>query len=310
MKRRDFFLFISLGMASCGTVSPKLWANSQPSNQVNNQTTNQPLPNNFSAIPAGSPLFRFVAIADTGTGTANQYAVAEAMTAYYRKNPFDFVLLAGDNIYPNGEIERVEAVFVKPYQTLLNQGIKFYACLGNHDVRTLNGINQINYRAFNMTGRYYNFTHQNLEFFALDTNDPTPWAAQFRWLERQLKQSTATNKIVFGHHHLYSSGVRGINRDLIQQLATILEKYNVPLYINGHEHHYERTQPIRGTTYLTCGATSMPRPVGQSSWTAYSTSDLSFAVLDVYPRQIMIRGVNTKNEIFDQGVINLPAKSS
>jgi hypothetical protein len=54
----------------------------------------------------------------------------------------------------------------------------------------------------------------------------------------------------------------------------------------------------------------MPRPVGQSSWTAYSTSDLSFAVLDVYPRQIMIRGVNTKNEIFDQGVINLPAKSS
>ncbi|MGL5510839.1 MAG: metallophosphoesterase, partial [Microcoleaceae cyanobacterium] len=75
MKRRDFCLLIGLGMSSCGISTQKLWADSQPSNQP----TDQPKSNNFSEIPTGSPLFRFVAIADTGTGTANQYAVAQAM---------------------------------------------------------------------------------------------------------------------------------------------------------------------------------------------------------------------------------------
>ncbi|NES98353.1 MAG: hypothetical protein F6K32_24860, partial [Desertifilum sp. SIO1I2] len=57
------------------------------------------------------PLLRFVSVADTGTGAQGQYAVAEAMTRYHQQNPFDLAILAGDNIYNDGEIEKIGAVF-------------------------------------------------------------------------------------------------------------------------------------------------------------------------------------------------------
>ncbi|MCZ0902280.1 metallophosphoesterase, partial [Microcoleus sp. HI-ES] len=89
------------------------------------------------------PILRFISVADTGTGAEGQYAVAEAMAQYHRENPFNVAVLAGDNIYNNGEIEKINAVFERPYQPLLQQGVKFYACLGNHDIRTANGDPQV-----------------------------------------------------------------------------------------------------------------------------------------------------------------------
>ena len=74
---------------------------------------------------------------------------------------------------------------------------------------------------------------------------------------------------------------------------------------NGHEHNYERTRSIDGTTYLICGAGAGNRPVGRSPWTEYSTSDLSFAGYDVYPDKIEVSGINTNNRVFDRGIIKL-----
>ena len=60
------------------------------------------------------PLLRFVAIADTGWGGVEQYGVAKAIDLAYQQFPFQFVLLAGDNIYPNGEVERIAQAFEQP----------------------------------------------------------------------------------------------------------------------------------------------------------------------------------------------------
>jgi hypothetical protein len=45
-----------------------------------------------------------------------------------------------------------------------------------------------------------------------------------------------------------------MNQAFIEMLTPIFQKYGVPLYINGHDHHYERSQSLKGTTYLICGA--------------------------------------------------------
>ena len=53
-----------------------------------------------------SPLLSFVAVGDVGTGRRGQYDVARSMTQLHDINPFSLVLLLGDNIYENGEIEK------------------------------------------------------------------------------------------------------------------------------------------------------------------------------------------------------------
>lgn len=303
MQRRKFLLAVLAGLGSVALLKGlRQWGN-QPPDRTSSTSTNPAIASPLSP-KVMHPILRFVAIADTGTGYDDQYAVAEAMTRYYRQHPFQLVVLAGDNIYTNGEIWKVASVFEKPYKALLKAGVKFRACLGNHDIRTENGNPQLHYAGFNMGGRYYTFREQNVQFFALDTNGNADWEQQLTWLETELRRSKATWKIVFGHHPIYSSGVYGNSTTLIDRLSPLFKKYGVQLYINGHEHSYERTRPINGTTYLVTGiGGAQLRPVGRSEWTAYATSQYGFTALEVYPDRIEIQGIGTQNQVFDRGQI-------
>jgi hypothetical protein len=250
-------------------------------------------------------LFRFASVADTGTGTKSQYAVANAMANYHAQKPYNLVVLAGDNIYTNGEFEKINEVFERPYGKLLKKGVKFQAALGNHDIRTANGDLQVKYAGFNMKGRYYTYKRNQAQFFVLDTNSNADWKNQLIWLEQELTKSQAPWKIVYGHHPIYASGQYGSNPEFIQVFTPIFKKHNVQLYINGHEHHYERTAAINGTTYLICGGGAGTRPVGKNQWTEYSAEKLSFAVYEVYRDRIEIQGIGIDNQVFDRGAIAL-----
>lgn len=249
------------------------------------------------------PLFRFVAVADVGMGNPGQYAVAQAINCYRQQNDFSTVLLAGDNIYPGGEITKIKAVFEQPYQSLLNQGVRFHAVLGNHDIITKNGEEQLSYSQYNMPGRYYTFTKNSVQFFALDTNDNAAWDRQLNWLEENLARSQSRWKIVYGHHPVYSSGLHGSSSFLNEKLTPLFTRYQVPLYICGHDHNYERSKNIKGTTYIVCGAGADTRSVSSSDWTAFSASILSFVVFEVYDQVIKIRAVDSTGKVFDKSAI-------
>ncbi len=299
LKRREFLFLstastITAGFAGCAVASK---ARNNPTSQIA-----QPV------APSGKVLYQFVSVADTGTGDNGQYAVAKAMTNYHSQNPYDLVVLAGDNIYTNGEIEKINAVFERPYAQLLKKGVKFQAALGNHDIRTANGDLQLKYTGFNYGGRYYTYSRDPLQFFVLDTNGNADFKTQLAWLDTELSKSKAPWKIVYGHHPIYASGVYGSNPAFIKAFTPIFQKHNVQLYINGHEHHYERTIAINGTTYLICGGGAGTRPVGKNEWTAYSDEKLSFAAYKVYADKIEVSGIGTDNQIFDKGII--PIKSA
>ncbi|BAZ44013.1 putative purple acid phosphatase precursor [Chondrocystis sp. NIES-4102] len=302
MKRRNFLALTSLGSLGLAIGSHRYLAYEYP---LKYKTCPQ-----FSRTET-EPELRFVAVGDVGTGDQNQYAVAKSLNCYFNANPFTSVLLTGDNIYPYGEISRINAAFEQPYKELLQQQVKFYAAIGNHDILTNNGVDQINYPKFNMSGRYYTFIQKNVQFFVLDTNPEADWEKQLIWLEESLAKSNKPWKIVSGHHSIYSSGYHGSNLELIEYLTPIFARYGVQLYLNGHEHDYERTKPINGTTYLTCGAGGAKlRPVGKSDWTAYSVSQWCFAAFEVYPDSLVISGINTVGEIFDHTTINLSSLNS
>lgn len=248
-------------------------------------------------------LCRFVSVGDTGTGGIGAYAVARAMETYHKSYPYNLVILAGDNIYNNGNIKKIKRVFDDVYQPLLTKNVQFRACLGNHDVRTNSGLDELDYPELNMEGRYYSFVKNNVHFFALDTNQIDDWQLQLRWLEQELMSSQSPWKIVFGHHPIYSSGKYGNNDYFIETLTPLFRQYNVQVYINGHEHNYERTQSIDGTTYIICGAGSKHRSVGHSGFTECSLGDLSFVVYEVYGDRLRISGIDRNSIIFDRGWI-------
>src|SRR5947207_1106583 len=112
-------------------------------------------------LPLAPKSVRFAIIGDFGTGGGAQYDVAKQMAAFHEKFPFEFVLTMGDNLYGGESDADFKRKFEDPYKPLLDAGVKFYACLGNHD-----NPNQRFYKPFNMNGkRYYDFRRGNAAFF-------------------------------------------------------------------------------------------------------------------------------------------------
>ncbi|KAI6171051.1 Tartrate-resistant acid phosphatase type 5 [Aphelenchoides bicaudatus] len=58
---------------------------------------------------------------------------------------------------------------------------------------------------------------------------------QWKWLEQQLKESTADYIFVSGHYPVYTIASRG-TKCLINKLDPLMRKYNVTAYFSGHDH--------------------------------------------------------------------------
>jgi 3',5'-cyclic AMP phosphodiesterase CpdA len=257
--------------------------------------------------PAASPWptkLRWLATADSGSGDRKQQAVADQMAAVQRRQPVDLVIMAGDNIYNDGDISKVEATFQRPYSALLQAGVPFHAVLGNHDIRTANGDPQVAYRPFGMAGRWYNLRRGPVEFFMLDTNMNANWGQQLPWLRASLAASKAPWKVVVGHHPIYSAGFYGNDSVAQGRLGPLFKKYGVQLYINGHEHDYERTKMIEGTTYLTLGIGGASlRPILANGNTAASASVHGFVELEASPTTIKINAWDRQGKPIDQATL-------
>ena len=263
------------------------------------------------AIPAPPPppartsgTLRWLALADSGSGDSNQRAVGAQMAAVHRQRPVDLVVLGGDNIYPSGDMALIEATFRRPYAELLAAGVPFHAVLGNHDIRTANGNPQVAYPPFGMAGRFYSLRRGPVEFVMLDTNVNADWQRQLAWLRTVLARSSAPWKVVVGHHPIYSSGLYGNDPGLQAKLGALMQKHGVQLYINGHEHNYERSVPIDGITYLVVGGGGASlRPVIATAQTARSASVHSFAELEAGPRELRVSAWDKTGRLIDQAVI-------
>ncbi len=320
VNRRQFIMLS--GLTGLGAiVAGSLWGNNQAGSKQ------------LIALPKNKPLLRFGVLADTGTGSMKQYAVGRALLKHHQQSPLNMVLLAGDNIYNGGEFTKIKTNFAIPYQELLTSGVKFYACLGNHDARadvcgteqaekgercaaTSNkpiSNDQLNYPQFNMGGqRYYTFSKGDIQFFATETNSlsnpasPTR-AAQLKWLDRELGKSKAKLKIVFGHHQMYSVGRYGKNEVLIRDLEPLLVKHKVPLYVDGHDHNYQRSNPIKGVTYLVAGGggAGLYPILASEPWSAYAQSVHSCATVDVHPGKLIITGIDMTGQVIDRGIVTL-----
>jgi predicted phosphodiesterase len=259
-------------------------------------------------LPRSEGSVKFLVIGDSGTGTDRQFELAERMVAARAQFPFEFAVMLGDNIY--GREAPVEYVrrFERPYKTLLDQGVQFFAALGNHD-----SPNQRFYKQFNMDGRrYYSFSRGPVQFFVMDSTYMD--RAQLDWLDRELDGSRAHWKIAYAHHPLYSSGARhGSEVDLRALVEPMFIKHGVDVVLAGHEHFYERLKPQSGVYYFTSGAAGKLRKgnirAGALTAAGYD-QDLSFMLMEIDHNELHFQVIARSGATVDSGVVERPADPS
>ncbi|HKC86384.1 MAG TPA: metallophosphoesterase [Blastocatellia bacterium] len=296
MKRRAF-----LGLLSATTASALA-----PTASANNtiRTLGAGL-SPATALPSEEAL-RFIVFGDSGKGDTAQHELARMMVAHHWSQFYDTALMLGDNIYPDGNPEDIQAKFERPYAELLRRGVTFHAVLGNHDVKKGREA-QINYRNFNMGGRaYYSFTKGDglVEFFGIDSNRFD--FLQRRWLEEALQASQAKWKIAMFHHPLYSSADKhGSDFHLRAELEPLLIKYGVDAAFSGHDHVYERTKPQQGVQYFTSGAGAKTRHGDLQRGTPFHVTGAdetsSFMSIELTPERFSFKTINIAGREIDSG---------
>ncbi|HEX8492138.1 MAG TPA: metallophosphoesterase [Pyrinomonadaceae bacterium] len=261
------------------------------------------------SLPLKDGSVRFMVVGDTGTGTDKQHELADVMYQYKMAFPYEFILMLGDNMYGGEKPEDFKTKFEDVYKKLLDDKIKFYATLGNHDES-----NQRFYDYFNMNGEeFYRFKKGNVAFYSLNSNYMDK--RQVKWLEEELAKDTSEWKIAFFHHPPYSSGGKhGSDTKLREVVEPIFTKYGVSAVFAGHEHFYERIKPQKGIYYFISGAGGKLRSgdVKEGSpLTAKSyDKDMSFMLIEVAGDQMHFQVITRTGETVDSGVLtNLRKKS-
>ena len=171
----------------------------------------------------------------------------------------DAIVLLGDNFYPCGLSHKNDNK-INEFKKIFNDiNVPIYSILGYHDYM-LNPRAQINLPIWNMNDFYYKKSFENVDLYFMDTilfdidelvpiekieevhNDTIHniTLKQLKWFVHELKKEINKPKIVFGHYPIVTNGFYHKRMDVLYSLfIDIFEKYNVQLYISGHEHNIQ-----------------------------------------------------------------------
>jgi 3',5'-cyclic AMP phosphodiesterase CpdA len=251
-----------------------------------------------------APEWHLAVAGDVGDSGRRLDTTGATMARVDAMQPYDDLLLLGDNVYWTGDPANLPDTVFGPFGALLGRGVGLLAILGNHDV--LDGHGDAQMAAMGMPGRYWSKTVDDLLLIGLDSNNLDP--EQVQWLERTLAGSDATWKLVALHHPPYSAGYQGSSTEVRALLEPIFIEHGVQLVLSGHDHDYQRSTVIDGVTYIVTGGGSGTRRTGRDPFTAQSFAWLHFVDIGVYPDRMVVRAIGSDREATEVGdeVVILP----
>lgn len=166
----------------------------------------------------------------------------------------------------------------------------------------------------------YSFTYGNAQFCVLDSNLPA--AAQRPWLEKQLAESKSTWKFVVCHHPAYSSAGSRDNDEVREQWGPLFDQYHVDMALQGHDHAYLRTPPMRdgkpaasaadGTYYVISVSGTKYYDQDKHDYAAVAFADTStYQVIDIAPgdvERLTYRAYDGTGAVRDEVIIEKPRR--
>ncbi len=203
--------------------------------------------------PSVSRDLGFLYLGDAQTGLERW---GNLLQAAYRRHPsIDFLVIAGDLVDRGNERTNWDHFFLRAADVF--DRVPFMPCVGNHEYLDM-GPRM--YRAFFELPKngpagiepelVYQFECGDAFFAMLDSTMAVADAGEARrqaeWLDAALAQTHATWKLVIFHHPVYPSHPWRATPNLREIWVPVFDRHHVDLVLQGHDHAYLRTYPMRG----------------------------------------------------------------
>lgn len=271
----------------------------------------------------------FLVVGDWGRhGEFNQKDVAASMAKAATHLDAQYIVSTGDNFYPVGVASVHDPAWEQSFENIYTAHslqVPWYVVPGNHDyhgsVQAEIDYSKIS-RRWRMPSRYFDTTIVDIHatdtlsilMLCIDTNPfqlnyqqeahdysdlkQQDTSEQKEYIERVLKSSKATWKIVVGHHPMYTGGKRkGKTEDMLGAFNALFKKYKVDAYFAGHEHDLQHHDDGTGVQYFVSGAGSEVRTTGNLPNTKFAASTPGFATVTASTTELRIQFVDTDGKI-------------
>lgn len=254
----------------------------------------------------------------------NQKTVAAGMARYVasRNKEYAGLLTAGDNIYiqlKNADDPQWNSIFENMYdKARLN--FPFFITPGNHDYDQGKLAIELAYARKNPASRWkFPSAYYRLDFPAQsgstadrplvtvlmldsckDQMGAAAWNAQMQWLRRELSNPNNGEWLFcVAHHPLYSNGNHGDNGVLQREWGPLFARYNVDLYIAGHDHDLQHLEMpgVKTTFILVGGGGATVRTMRNDRRGPFSKSIYGFTDINVTPEKCTVKFIGTDGEI-------------
>ena len=280
-----------------------------------------------TAPPADATQVVFAGLGDSRPGSTSAAPSASALqvAAQLAQRSFAFALHTGDIVYGGGVCSGGDSgwnQYLRGYFDVYEDSLKgtpFYTAIGNHEL----GSGSCGYQAYTDVfhlpdngsagdeERYYAFDWGNVHVIVLNTEQSyAPGSAQYAWLENDLQNADRRWIVAVFHRPAYSSGPHGSTANVQTYLVPLFEQYGVDVVLNGHDHTYERTCPIKhnacttvddgGVVYIVTGGAGASAYTPAADWfTARASSKHHFLSLTVDDCTMQIEAIDDQGNAFD-----------
>lgn len=231
----------------------------------------------FTTAPEKVMPFSFVYMGDAQNGLDRWGSLIH--TAYRERPDAAFYIMAGDLVNRGAERDDWDTFFQNSKGVFDRR--QLVPCLGNHEYQNNNPSLYLDQFALPVNGpaavgpeRAYSFEYSNALFVVLDSNQLPE--TQVEWLDQQLANSKAVWKFVVYHHPAYSSSPKRDNPGVRRVWGAIFDKYHVDMALQGHDHAYLRTYPMKGEQRVGTPAEGTVYVISVSGMKFYDQGDLDY----------------------------------
>jgi hypothetical protein len=276
----------------------------------------------FTTAPDGGTTFSFIYMGDAQNGLDKWGDLIQA--AHQRCPQARFYVMAGDLVNRGAERDDWDAFF--HYSAGVYSSRPIVPALGNHEYHRTAFFSEPLYLDMfalpedgPLPERCYSLEYGNALFVIMDSNKPKD-TAQIEWLDKQLGASKATWKFVVYHHPAFSSRETRDNPEIREKWGAVMDKHQVDIALQGHDHAYLRTWPMKagkrapegehGTIYLVSVSGTKYYTQGEYDYTQVGfTNTSTYQLLDISIADdtLQYRAYDLEGKVRDEFTLRKPA---